>query len=49
MKKKLEKEKERITKLRDRASKSWDTQKFYYYQGQIDFINEMLTNTNWGL
>ncbi len=49
MKNKLEKKKETLLKLRDKASKNWDIQKFYYYQGQVDFINELLTNTNWGL
>ena len=50
MKKKLLKEKDTLIKLRDKASKNWDTQKFYYYQGQIDFIDELLTNnTYWGL
>ena len=39
----LERDKEKYIKLRNKYSKGWQYNNYYYYQGQIDYINELIT------
>lgn len=39
---KLTEEKEELIKLRNRESKKWKKDTFYYYQGKIDEINKII-------
>ena len=38
----LERDKETYIKIRNKNSKSWQYDKFYYYQGQIDYIDKLI-------
>ena len=39
---KLNKEMEKLIKLRNKASKEWNSPDMYYYQGQIDLLDKMI-------